>query len=145
MKSIQRVLFMVIALVVLAACGGSPAEVPGALARTDTISVDNADFAKISSGWQSQVRAGLELGKIKPETIVVDEYVSSSDLATVTDYYNKQLGTLGWTYRKRTPGDQDGFYIGGYEHGVTSLVIGAIDLTRFGATGTYVYVAYGNK
>jgi hypothetical protein len=145
MKSLYRMGLLVVAVLVLVACGGSPAEVPSALAPSDAMNVDNADFVKIRDGWQSQVKAGLELGMIKPETIVVDEYMSDSDLAAVTDYYNKQLGTLGWTYRKRSPGDQDGFYIGGYEHGTTSLVVGALDLQPFGGKGTYVYVAYGNK
>jgi hypothetical protein len=145
MKFMTRMLGLLVVTALLVACGGSPAEVPSPLAPSDTLKVDNAAFNEITAGWEQQVSAGLEVGMVKPETIVTDSYMTNSAIAEVVDYYNKQLGATGWTYRKRTPGLQDGVYIGGFEHGTTSLVIGAIDLDPYGATGTYVYVASGTK
>ena len=146
MKSVRNVLLVFCALAFLVACGGSAAAVPTALAKSDIATPANPALDAIIAGWKSEAKAGLELGSVKPESIVEESYTSTADLSAVADYYNKQLGTSGWTFRKRTPGlNADGFFLAGYEQGNQSLIIGAIDLAKFGGTGAYVYLLHGTK
>jgi hypothetical protein len=146
MKSVRIVLLVVCALALLVACGGSAATVPTALAKNDSPAAASAPLEAIITGWKTEARAGLELGSVLPESIVEEAYTSSADLKAVDEYYNKQLGAGGWLYRKRTPGlNADGFMLSGYEQGNQALIIGAIDLTKFGGTGTYVYIVHGTK
>ncbi len=146
MKSVRIVLLVVCALALLVACGGSAAVVPTALAKVDTALPADPALDAIIAGWKTEAKAGLALGSVKPESIVEETYHSSADLSAVADYYNKQLGTGGWTFRKRTPGlNPDGFFLAGYDQGNQSLVIGAVDLKKFGSTGSYVYVLHGTK
>ncbi len=146
MKSVRRVLLVVCALALLVACGGGTATVPTALAKNDSPAAANAPLDAIIAGWKTEARAGLELGMVLPESIVEEAYTSSADLKAVDEYYNKQLGVSGWLFRKRTPGlNADGFMLSGYEQGNQALIIGAIDLTKFGGTGTYVYIVHGTK
>ena len=146
MKSVRIVLLVVCVLTLLVACGGSAATVPSALAKNDSPAAASAPLEAIMTGWKTEARAGLELGSILPESIVEEAYTSSADLKAVDEYYNKQLGASGWLFRKRTPGlNADGFMLSGYEQGNQALIIGAIDLTKFGGTGTYVYIVHGTK
>lgn len=141
-----RLVLAVAALAVLVACGGSAAAVPSALAKVDTALPADPALQSVVAGWKEAAKAGLELGTVKPESIVEEAYSSSADLKGVNDYYNKQLGSSGWTFRKRTPGlTEDGFLLSGYDQGNQSLIIGAVDLTKFGGTGSFVYVVHGTK
>ncbi|MFM2309014.1 MAG: hypothetical protein RLY87_1135 [Chloroflexota bacterium] len=146
MKSVRTVLLVCCALAFLVACGGSAAVVPTALAKSDIATPANPALDAIIAGWKTEAKAGLELGAVKPESIVVEEYASDADLNAIAEYYNKQLGTGGWTFRKRTPGlNPDGFFLAGYDYGNQALIIGAVDLTKFGGKGSYVYLAHGTK
>ncbi|MFM2032312.1 MAG: hypothetical protein RLZZ297_1077 [Chloroflexota bacterium] len=141
-----RLVLAVLAVSLLVACGGSAAVVPTALAKADTALPSTPALQTVVDQWKTDARAGLELGTVKPESIVEESYVSSSAIAAVADYYNKQLGTNGWTFQKRTPGlTSEGFMLAGYDQGNQSLILGAIDLSAFGGTGTYVYLAHGTK
>ena len=90
MKSVRIVLLVVCALALLVACGGSAATVPTALAKNDSPAPTNAPVDAIIAGWKTEARAGLELGIVKPESIVEEAYTSSADLKAVDEYYNKQ-------------------------------------------------------
>jgi hypothetical protein len=144
MKQFWRIGLVSLGLLFLVACGGT-AVIPDSISKIDSKEISDATAKSIVSEWQSTARKGLETGAVKPETIVETTYQSSADVKAIADYYNKALGTGGWTYKTRTPGLQDGFFLAAYEHGVTSLVIGALDLSKFSGTGTYVYVLSGDK
>ncbi|NBU64641.1 MAG: hypothetical protein EBS29_09100 [Chloroflexia bacterium] len=145
MKQLWRIGLVALGLVFLVACGGGSVVIPDPISKVDAKEISNATVKGIVTEWQSTARKGLETGAVKPETIVETIYQSSADLTAVADYYNKALGTGGWTYKTRTPGLQDGFFLSAYEHGNKSLVIGAIDLSKFAGAGTYVYVLSGDK
>ncbi len=146
MNSVRNVLLVFCALAFLVSCGGSAAVVPTALAKNDTAAPADPALEAIIAGWKAEAKVGLELGSVKPETIVEESYTSTAELSAVADYYNKQLGTSGWTFRNRTPGlNNDGFFLAGYEQGTQSLIIGAIDLAKFGGKGAYVYLLHGTK
>lgn len=145
MKHLWRVGLLVLGMALLTACGGSAPVVPKPLNKVDAGQVNDATLQSVITAWQTNAREGLVLGTVKGETIVEEPYTSSDSLADITDYYNKELGTNGWIFRQRTPGLQDGFFLGAYEHGNTSLVLGIIDLSKFAGTGTYVYVVHGTK
>ena len=146
MKSVRTVLLVCCALAFLVACGGSAAAVPTALAKSDIAAPANPALDAIIAGWKTEAKAGLELGAVKPESIVEESYTTTAELSAVAEYYNKQLGTSGWTFRKRTPGlNADGFFLGGYDQGNQSLIIGAVDLAKFGGKGAFVYLVHGTK
>ena len=145
MKQFWRIGLVSLGLVFLVACGGGAVVIPDPISKVDTTEIRDATVKSVVSEWQSTARKGLETGTVKPETIVETIYQSSADLNAVADYYNKALGTGGWTYKTRTPGLQEGFFLAAYENGNKSLVIGALDLTKFAGNGTYVYVLSGDK
>ena len=145
MKQFWRIGLVSLGLVFLVACGGGAVVIPDPISKVDSTEISDATVKSVVSEWQSTARKGLEIGTVKPETIVETIYQSSADLNAIADYYNKALGMGGWTYKTRTPGLQDGFFLAAYEHGNKSLVIGALDLTKFAGNGTYVYVLSGDK
>ncbi len=145
MKQFWRIGLVSLGLVFLVACGGGTVVIPEPISKVDAKEISNPTVNSLVGEWQSTARKGLETGAVKPETIVQTMYQSSADLKAVADYYNKVLGTDGWVYKTRTPGLQDGFFLSAYEHGNKSLVIGAIDLTKFAGSGTLVYVLSGDK
>jgi hypothetical protein len=145
MKQLWRIGLVALGLVFLVACGGGTVVIPDPISKVDTTEISDTTVKSIVAEWQRTARKGLETGAVKPETIVETTYQSSADVKAIADYYNKVLGTGGWTYKTRTPGLQDGFFLAAYENGVTSLVIGALDLSKFSGTGTYVYVLSGDK
>lgn len=145
MKQLWRIGLVALGLVFLVACGGGTVVIPDSISKVDTAEISDTTVKSIVSEWQRTARKGLETGTVRPETIVETIYQSSADIDAVADYYNKALGTGGWTYKTRTPGLQDGFFLAAYENGNKSLVIGALDLTKFAGNGTYVYVLSGDK
>lgn len=145
MKHLWRIGLLVLGMAFLTACGGSAPVIPTPLSKVDGASISDAALQDVIKTWQTNAKDGLVLGTVKAETIKEEPYQSSESLTAVVDYYNKELGTGGWTFRKRTPGLQSGFFLGAYEHGNTTLVIGAIDLTKFAGNGTYVYIVHGTK
>lgn len=145
MKSMWRMWLLVGAVVVLSACGSAPAELPQAYEKNASPVALAADASTIVDGWQREARAGMLTGLIKEDSLEEISYQSTSDATTVAEYYNKLLGTDGWVYLPRTPGEQQGYYLAGYTHGNSSLVLGVLDLTAFGQTGSFVYLIHGHK
>jgi len=145
MKHLWRVGLLVLGLALLTACGGSAPAIPTPHNKIDGNSITDTALQVVITEWKADAKDGLVVGTIKAETIVEESYQSSSTLDEITEYYNKALGNDGWIFRQRTPGAQDGFFLGAYEHGSTTLVIGVIDLRAFAGTGTYVYVVHGTK
>lgn len=145
MMHLWRVGLLVLGLAVLTACGGSAPAVPTPHNKIDGNSVSDPAVQAVVTDWKADAKDGLIVGTIKAETIIEESYQSSSTLEEITEYYNKALGNDGWIFRQRTPGAQDGFFLGAYEHGTTTLVIGVIDLRKFAGTGTYVYLVHGTK
>lgn len=145
MKQLWRIGLVGLSLVFLIACGGGTIVIPEPISKVDGQEISDSTIKTVVSEWQRTARKGLETGVVKPETIVETMYQSSADIKAIADYYNKALGTGGWIYKTRTPGLQDGFFLAAYEHGNKSLVIGAIDMTKFAGDGTYVYLLSGDK
>jgi hypothetical protein len=145
MKSLWRMWLLIGAVVILSACGSAPAELPQALEKIESPAVLSDDARAIIDGWKSESRAGMLVGLVKEETIEEIAYHSSSTVTSVAEYYNKLLGADEWVYLNRTPGEQKGFYLAGYTHSNASLVIGVLDLSQFGQSGSYVYLVRGSK
>lgn len=145
MKHLWRVGLLVLGIALLTACGGSAPVIPAAHNKVDNSEISDTALKGVISAWQANAKEGLVAGTVKADSIKEEPYMSSDSLADITDYYNKELGTNGWTFRKRTPGLQDGFFLGAYEHGNMTLVLGVIDLSKFAGKGTYVYIVHGTK
>lgn len=141
------VMFLVLISLVLAGCGGAPADTTvAAPPQSQPVEeVDNARINEIISGWKSSVPATLEQYQIKPETIEEQVYESTASLEEIAGYYEK-LTESGWYKVRRMPGIQEGTFLSGYEiGGTTTFVVGALDASRLGGSGVVVYTAKGSK
>ncbi len=145
MKSLWRMWLLIGAVVILSACGSAPAELPQALEQSESPAALSAEANTIIDGWKREARAGMLVGLVKEESIEEIAYNSTSDMVSVAEYYNKLLGADGWVYLNRTPGEQKSFYLAGYNHGNSALVLGILDLSAFGQSGSYVYLVHGHK
>lgn len=145
MKSMWRMWLLISAVVILSACGSAPAELPQALEKIESPAALSAEASTIINGWKREARAGMLVGVVKEDTIEEIAYQSTSDVTAVAEYYNKLLGADEWVYLNRTPGAQDGFYLAGFSHSNTSIVLGVLDLSQFGQSGSYVYLMRGSK
>jgi hypothetical protein len=145
MKSLWRMWLLIGAVVILSACGSAPAELPQALEKIESPAALSAEANTIIDGWKRESRAGMLVGLVKEETIEEIAYQSTSDVTAVAEYYNKLLGADEWVYLNRTPGEQKGFYLAGYSHSNSAIVLGVLDLSQFGQSGSYVYLVRGTK
>ncbi len=145
MKSLWRMWVLIGALALLSACGSAPVELPEALEKIESPAALSPDASTIIEGWKREARAGMLVGLVKEETIEEIAYQSSSDVAAVAAYYNKLLGSDDWVFLNRTPGQQEGFYLAGYSHSNAAIVLGILDLSKYGQTGSYVYLLRGSK
>jgi len=145
MKSLWRMWLLIGAVVILSACGSAPAELPQPLEKIESPAALSAEASTIIDGWKREARAGMLVGLVKEETIEEIAYQSTSDVTAVAEYYNKLLGADDWVYLTRTPGEQEGFYLAGYSHSNSSIVLGVLDLSKFGQSGSYVYLVRGTK
>lgn len=143
----RRFLVMLAAAMVLAACGTDSttltvADPPQATVVTGSTT---AQADKIINEWKTTVPEELALRGIKPETIQQQVYQSSATLEQVAEHY-QTLTTQGWVRSARMPGIQGNYLLDGYDHSqISTVVIGAIDASQYGGTGTIIYTARGNK
>ncbi|MBM4413789.1 MAG: hypothetical protein FJ040_10160 [Chloroflexi bacterium] len=145
MKSLWRMWVLIGAVALLSACGSAPAELPQALEKIESPAALSPEASTIIDGWKREARAGMLVGLVKEESIEEIAYQSSSDVAAVAEYYNKLLGADDWFYLSRTPGQQEGFYLAGYSHTNAAIVLGILDLSPYGQSGSYVYLLRGTK
>ncbi len=140
------VLFLVLISLVLAGCGGAPADttVEPPPQSQPVEELDSPQLTEIINGWKSTVPATLQQYQIKPETIEQQVYASTASLEEIESHY-KKLTEKGWHQVPRMLGVQEGTFLSGYEIGTTTLVIGALDASLLGDSGVIVYTAKGNK
>jgi hypothetical protein len=141
------VLLLLCALV-LAACGGAPADTSVADPPKSTAfeKSDNTKINAIVEGWQTEVPAELTNYQIKTESIEQKVYQSTASLQEISDFYHQLTDpSKGWTEVRNMPGLQDGIFLRGYDHGNVSLVVGAFDASQVGGEGVIVYTAKGTK
>jgi hypothetical protein len=141
------VLFLVLISLVLAGCGGAPADTTVEAPPQSEPFAESANpkINEIINGWKSVVPATLQQNQIKPETIEEQVYESTASLADI-DSHNEKLTEKGWYKVRRMPGIQEGTFLSGYEiSGVTTFVVGAFDASQVGGSGVIVYTAKGSK
>lgn len=147
----RRVVFSLMLLALfLTACGTGTADLapvtpPNA---TEIKQSGAAQVDKVLSDWQNSVPQAMEDRAIKADTIKQTVYRTNDSLENVRKYYQTTFdGQNGWTHSKRTPGldAQQGILVDGYEHGTTSLIVGALDASKYGGQGVVIYTATGHK
>lgn len=147
----RRVFFpLVLVALLLSACGTGTADLAPVVPPNSTPieQTGTAEVDQVLSQWRSNVPAAMTDRQIKSETIDQDVYRTTDSLESVQNYYQATFdGQNGWTRSARSPGldATQGIAIEGYEHGTTSLVVGAIDASKFGGEGVFVYTATGHK
>lgn len=144
MRSI--ILALVLLLPLLSACGqGGTATVDPPPAATEVQTTNNAQIDALIAQWRKDAPQSMIANAIKPETIKEHVYTSTASLADIETFY-KGLTSKGWLADRRLlNAENDTFAIIGFEHGASSLTIGAIDAQKFGSTGTVIYTLEGNK
>ena len=143
----RRMFFvLLIATLVLASCGGAPADTTVADPPSSTVfeKGNNEQINKLVDEWMREVPAAMKDQKVKPETIEQKVYQSSASIQEVSDFY-KKLTEKGWHEARKMPGINDGVFLTGYENGSTTLVIDAVDASQFGGSGTLIYTVKGTK
>lgn len=146
----RRVFLLLLIALLLTACGGGTVDLATATPPSST-PVETTGVAKVDTmlaDWRQTVPPAMSSHAIKADSIKQNVYTTSASLQEVQDYYTKTFKNQnGWTAATRSPGldANQGVVLDGYEHGSTSLVIGAIDATKFGGQGVVVYTATGNK
>ena len=135
---------LLIAVLVLAGCGGSQAAPAVAPPPQSTLfeKGSNERINKLVDDWESAVPTAMKDQKIKPETIDQKVYQSSASLQEISDFY-KNLTAQGWREAHKMPGINDGVFLMGYESGSTTLVINAVDASQLGGRGTLIYTVEG--
>jgi hypothetical protein len=141
------IVLLLICVLVLAGCGGAPADTSVADPPKSTAfeKSDNTKINAIVEGWQSVVPAELKNYQVK-EPIEQKVYQSTASLQEILDFYHLLTDpSKGWTEVRNMPGLQGGIFLRGYDHGNVSLVVGAFDATQVGGKGVIVYTAKGSK
>jgi hypothetical protein len=140
------VLTVVVAGLVLASCGGPPADTTVADPPKSTVfeKGSNEKINKLIDDWMSAGPDEMKNQKIKPETIEQKLYVSTASLQELADYYTT-LTQKGWRKVGKLPDVQTGVLLSGYEIGSTTLVINAVDAGQLGGQGVLVYTLKGTK
>lgn len=137
--------FLMVIVFALTACSGSGdttvADPPGS---TPVTTIENPKINQIIEGWKSGAKSEFQIAAVKPETVEEKVYQSSSSLQDIANFY-ATLTQKGWYQVRRMPGLQDGVLVAGYEQGTTSLVVGALDASKFGGSGVVIYTIKGSK
>ncbi|MBC8162775.1 MAG: hypothetical protein H7Z42_16310 [Roseiflexaceae bacterium] len=148
----RMVMFMLLVLMplLLAACGGAPVDLSVVTPAEATVvsTTGNSEVDAILQQWQASVPASMQERQVKPETIKQETYTIGKTLEEVKSYYDTSFNVeKGWIASRRTPGldAAQGVLVSGYENGVNSLIIGAIDQAQYGGEGVVVFTATGNK
>jgi hypothetical protein len=142
----RRVVVCIVLLaLVLAGCGGTPADTTvGDPPQSKVIEASgNPQIDKLVADWKTVVPTSMKDQLVK-EPIEEKVYQSTASLEEIDAFY-KQLTEKSWTVAPRMPGVQNGILLTGYDSGNTALVIGAIDAKPLGGTGVIVYTAKGTK
>jgi hypothetical protein len=144
-KMRRMIVGLVLLALVLAGCGGTPADTTvGDPPQSKIIETSgNAQIDKLVADWKTAVPASMK------EQLVLDPieekvYQSTASLEEIDAFY-KQLTNQSWIAAPRMPGIQNGVLLTGYDSGNTALVIGAVDAKPLGGTGVIVYTAKGTK
>lgn len=146
----RRVLFAaLIVAFVLAGCGGGTADttVPDPPKSTTFEQGDNQKINQFVEQLKAQVPTEMKAHGVKDtaeQPIVQQVYQSTASLQEIADFY-KTLTEKGWHEAQKMPGIQDGVLITGYENGSTSLVVNAVEATKFGGSGVLIYTVKGTK
>ena len=146
----RRVLFVaLIVALVLTGCGGSTTipTVPDPPKSTVFEQGDNQQINQFVDRLKTQVPEEIKKHGVKDTTeqpIVQPVYQSTASLQEIADFY-KALTQEGWVEAQKMPGIQDGVLITGYDHGNTTLVINAVDASKFGGSGVVIYTVKGTK
>lgn len=138
-----------ILLLLLTACGSSGAGefIQPPPQSTPIQSSSNAQINQYIERLKVNVPQAMEAQGIKnTEDSPLEQffYESTASLAEIEQAY-ATLTEKDWYRASGMPINQDGVLIDGYEKGSTSLVIQAIEQSKFGGTGVLVYVVKGNK
>ena len=148
----MRRVFLPLVLVglLLTACGGGTVDLATAVPPNASVvqQTGNAEIDAILSSWRESVPSAMIDRAIKGDTIQQNVYTTDATVTDVQNYYVTTFeGKNGWSAAMRTPGldAEQGVAIDGYEHGTTSLIIGAIDAAKYGGEGTVVYTVTGHK
>jgi hypothetical protein len=146
----RRVLFVaLIAALALAGCGGGATNitVPDPPKSTVFEQGDNQQINQYVARLKTQVPAEMKASGVQDtaeQPIVQQVYESTASLQEIADFY-KTLTQQGWTEAQKMPGIQDGVLITGYDHGTTTLVVNAVEATKFGGSGLVIYTVKGTK
>jgi hypothetical protein len=146
----RRVLFVaLIAALALAGCGGAAANVtvPDPPKSTVFEQGDNQQINQFIARLKSQVPEEMKANGAQDtaeQPIVQQVYQSTASLQEIADFY-KTLTQEGWVEAQKMPGIQDGVLIAGYENGSTSLVVNAVEASKFGGSGVVIYTIKGTK
>ncbi len=144
MRSTILTLLLIIPL--LSACTqGGDVTVAAPPASTEVQTTNNAQIDSLIAQWRKDAPQKMIANAIKQETIEEHVYTSTASLADIETFY-KELTNKGWIADRRLlNAENDTFAILGFEQGVTSMTVGAIDAQKFGGTGTVIYTVKGNK
>lgn len=144
MRSTILVLLLIVPL--LSACTqGGDTTVAAPPAATEVQTSNNPKIDAMIAQWRKDAPQSMTANAIKAETIEEHVYTSSASLTEIEAFY-KNLTTNGWVADRRLlNAENDTFAILGFEHGTTSLTVGAIDAQKFGGNGTVIYTIKGNK
>ena len=128
------VLGVVLLALVLAGCGGTPADTTvGDPPQATVIEASgNAQIDKLVADWKTAVLASMKDQLVK-DPIEEKVYQSTASLEDIDAFY-KKLTEKSWTVAPRMPGVQNGVLLTGYDNGNTSLIVGAVDAKPLGGT-----------
>jgi hypothetical protein len=140
----RRFLALILILpVLLTACGGGDITVPEPPAAQPFAS-SSPEIDAIIAEWRTAAWDAMLADAVKPETKVEAVYQSSASLNDIDSHYSG-LTSRGWWRVRTMPGLQGDVLLAGYEQGTTALVVGALDASKFGGTGTVIYTLKGTK
>ena len=136
---------IVLLALVLAGCGGTPADTTVSDPPQSKVieASGNQQVDKLVADWKTVVSASMKEQLVK-DPIEEKVYQSDASLEEIDAFY-KKLTEKSWVVSTRMPGIQNGVLLTGYDSGNTSLVIGAVDAKPLGGTGVIVYTAKGTK
>jgi hypothetical protein len=144
-RTLLSLVVLVFALSACGATGDTKVDLPPKATKVSE-SVNIKEIDTIITQWKTVASEQMKADAVKAETLEEIVYTAPSTLTDVQTYYNNLVTTKGWrAVKKMTNLQNDQVTLLGYEHGTTSLVVGAIDATRFGGTGVVVYTLKGTK
>ena len=142
----RRVLVLLLVFpLLLAACGGSgDTTVPDPPSATVFESSGSQQVDALIADWRTAAWEQMAADGVKAESKQEKVFQTTAGLADVDKFYN-ELTTKGWVRLQRMPGLKGDVLLSGYEHGTTSLVVGAVDASKYGGSGVVIYTLKGTK